>query len=82
MIDEVVVLAECEQDTGKVIRVTQTDYRDSELIHIREFFEDHHGALRPTKRGVVVTIDTFPRLAGCVLKACEVLGVVPDRSEE
>lgn len=50
---------------GDVVRIQKDHFRGKDYLDIRTFFEDDHGELKPTKKGIAIPLD----IAGEVIQA-------------
>jgi hypothetical protein len=67
------------------IAVTLTPYQGHDLIDIREHFTGRDGRMRPSQRGVCLTIKQLPQLHRTVTKAlakARELGLIVDEGSE
>ena len=51
------------------VAVTLTPYQGNDLVDIREHFTDREGRMRPSRRGVCLTVKQLPLLHLTVTKA-------------
>jgi hypothetical protein len=66
------------------VAVTLRPYQGKDLIDIREHFTDRDGRMRPSQRGVCLTVKQLPLLHHAVKKAMAKaieLGLIPDEGE-
>jgi hypothetical protein len=71
------LVARIAKNPTEEVRVSLTSYRGHDLVDIRVFFQDEQGEWRPTKRGVSLSVDSFAELREAVVKAEEMLNVLP-----
>lgn len=55
-------IRDIEKNKSEIIRVTIDEYKGEKLINIRVFFKDKDGNWSPTKKGIAIRIEMFPKL--------------------
>ncbi|MFN3604789.1 MAG: transcriptional coactivator p15/PC4 family protein [Leptonema sp. (in: bacteria)] len=51
-----------EKNKSEIIRVSIDEYKGEKLVNIRIFYKDKEGNWSPTKKGIAIRLDTFPKL--------------------
>ena len=68
-----VVYHEWNRNDGKVTRLIRQQFKGIELLHLRNFYRDQHGNLKPTNKGVTIPHDQIAPLRKALRKAEEEL---------
>lgn len=51
-----------EKNKSEIIRVSIDEYKGEKLINIRVFYKDKDGNWAPTKKGIAIRLEVFPKL--------------------
>lgn len=65
------VLADIPKNARETIRVVRDQYQGHELVHIRVWFSEGDGELKPTKKGLAFRTDQLPQVIEALQKAQE-----------
>ena len=63
-----------EKNSAEEVRVSLTTYNGKDYIDIRVFYLADDGEMRPTKKGLTVSVVLLPELSTAVEKLHEALG--------
>ncbi len=68
------VISEFAKNSGETVRVSLTEFKGRELIDCRVHYrDDKTGELRPTKKGITISVDLYDDLRKAILATGEVL---------
>jgi hypothetical protein len=74
------VYHEWKRNDGDVTRLIRQEYNGHELLHLRIFYRDQHGKLKPTAKGVTIPHDQIGPLRKALRKAKK--GLNTDAADE
>ena len=60
------LITKMEKNTQEEIRFSLQEYRGTDLIDIRVYFESAGGQMKPTKKGISVPVDRFDEFMECL----------------
>jgi Transcriptional Coactivator p15 (PC4) len=63
------MFAEWKGSRGGVTRLVAQEYKGQELLHLRDFYRDEKGEMKPTTRGVTIPIKHIGRLRKALRQA-------------
>ena len=78
------LISEFRKNSQEVVRVSLTEFKGHQLLDLRVYYEDDAGELKPSRKGVALSVDLYAELRKAVLKAGEVLseaGILEDLEE-
>jgi len=67
------LIAQFEKNATEVVRVSLREYRGRKLIDMRIHYSDDEGEYRPTKKGVSLSLETYPDFKRAVVALEKIL---------
>ena len=68
------VIASFEKNSFEEVRISLTNFKGKDLIDLRVYYRtDDGGEMRPTKKGITISLEKFSELKNAILALEEVL---------
>jgi Transcriptional Coactivator p15 (PC4) len=69
---DALMVAEWAVNQREIVRVSIEQYKDTWLVNCRKWFESENGELRPSRRGIALSVRNLPRLAAAFANAVSI----------
>jgi hypothetical protein len=68
-----IVVGDFDKSQGEVVRVSLTEFKGRNYVGVRVWYTDSEDELKPSKKGINLELDLFPRLANLIEKSKEIV---------
>ena len=68
-----IIVGDFGKSQGEVVRVSITDFKGRNYVGVRVWYTDSEDELKPSKKGINLELDLFPRLANLIEKSKEII---------